>query len=86
MFTAADIQARLRQRPFTPIRFVTTTGQIYDIPHPDLVMVGRRFVVVGTPSVEDPSQAEQVNRVTMIHLTEIQDLPGTASPHNGPPG
>jgi hypothetical protein len=67
------------------MRIVTTTGQTYDVPHPELVLVARRFVMVGTPSAENPSQAEQITRVAMIHVTEIQDLPGSASSQNGPP-
>lgn len=86
MFTADDIQARLRERPFTPTRLVTTTGQTYDIYHPDLVLVARRFLIVGTPSQENPAHADQVTRVAIIHLTEMRDLPTpTPPPHNGPP-
>ncbi len=85
MFSADDIQARLRERPFRPARFVTTTGQIYDVYHPNLVLVGRRFLIVGTPSQENPSQAEQVTRVALIHVTEMRVLPIPAPPpHNGP--
>ena len=85
MFSADDIQARLRQQPFVPLRIVTTTGQTYDIHHPELMMVGRHFVFVGLPSKENPTQVEQVTRVAIIHLTEMQDLPTSAPSHDGPP-
>jgi hypothetical protein len=86
MFSADDIQTRLHERPFKPTRFVTTTGQTYDVFHPELVMVGRRFLIIGFPSTDNPTQAEQVTRVAMIHLTEMQDLPAVATPPtNGPP-
>lgn len=85
VFTADDVQARLREHPFTPVRIVTTTGQVYDIFHPDLVLVARRFLVVGTPSPENPAQADQVTRVALVHVTELRDLPPITPPAaNGP--
>jgi hypothetical protein len=75
MFTAVDIQARLRAQPFGPLQIVTSTGQTYDVYHPDLVLVGQRFLVIGLPSDENPSVAEQVTRVSLLHVTELQDLP-----------
>lgn len=47
MFTATDFRDRVRQQPFMPFRVVTTTGQTYDIYHPDLVMVGTRDLAIG---------------------------------------
>ena len=82
MFTADDIQARLRERPFAPLRIVTRTGQTYDIHHPELLMVGRRWLIVGMGSTENPTQADQVTRIAMLHVTEIQDLP-KSSPQTG---
>ena len=75
MFTADAIQARLWERPFGPLRIVTSTGQTYDIYHPDLVLVARRFLVIGLSSAENPSQADQVTRVSLLHVTDLQDLP-----------
>jgi hypothetical protein len=82
MFTPDDVQSRLREVPFRPVRVVTSTNQIYDIHHPDLVMVGRRFLIIGLPSTENPTQAEQVTRVAMVHVSELRDLPPIASAGN----
>ena len=76
MFSPDDIQARLRGRPFTPVRIVTSTGETYDLYHPDLAIVGRRFLMIGLPSIENPRQAEQVTRVANMHITEMHDLIG----------
>jgi hypothetical protein len=84
VFTPDDIKTRLRYQPFTPMRIVTTTGQTYDIYHPDLVWVGQRFLMVGSPSPEDPSIFDQVTRLALAHVTELRDLPRvTAPPSNG---
>jgi len=75
MFTADDIQRRVKTQPFRPLRIVTSSGQAYDITHPDLVMVGRRAVIVGTPGTENPSTFEVDNYVALMHITDLQDLP-----------
>lgn len=85
MFTADDIQARLHERPFIPMRLVTSSGQSYDIRHPDLVLVGRRFLIIGTASNENPAQIEAASRVAVLHVADLQDLPHSAPTEtNGP--
>ena len=85
MFSADDIQARLRERPFIPVRLVTSSGQSYDINHPDLVLVGRRFLIIGTASNDNPTQIEAASRVAVLHVADLQDLPRSAtSETNGP--
>jgi hypothetical protein len=85
-FTPNNIKDRLRRTPFTPLRILTTTGNAYDVFHPDLVWVGASYVIVGTPSEHDPSIFERENRVALVHICELQDLPPLAKPgSNGPP-
>jgi hypothetical protein len=83
MFTAEDIQARMRGRPFIPVRIVTSTGETYDVHHPDLVMTGRRFLMIGLPASDNPTVADQVTRVAMVHVAELRDLPIVSPPTNG---
>ena len=83
IFTPQDVRDRLRQRPFQPLRIVTTTGVTYDVYHPDLVFVGRRFIEVGIPAPEEPTFFDQVTRVALVHVTELRDLPSVI-PTNGP--
>jgi len=86
IFTHDDVQSRLRSQPFVPMRVVTTTGQTYDIFHPDLVMVGRRFLIVGTPTADIPTVFDSVTRIALVHVTELRDLPTLVPPvgTNGP--
>ena len=75
MFTAVDIQARLRVRPFLPVRFITSSGQAYEVTHPELVLVGRRFAIISVSSNEHPSQFETANQVAIMHISDLQDIP-----------
>ncbi|MGF1577884.1 MAG: hypothetical protein ACFCD0_00820 [Gemmataceae bacterium] len=80
MFTTEDLKNRVCQRPFRPFRVVTSTDQHYDVYHPDLVMVGRREMVIGYPSGDDPTSFEGLTRVAILHITEMQDLATPATP------
>jgi hypothetical protein len=40
MFTADHIYERMQDRPFKPLRIVTSSGESYDVYHPELVVVG----------------------------------------------
>jgi hypothetical protein len=75
MFRIEDIQARLQERPFVPLRIVTSSGQSYDITHPDLVLPGVRSLIIGIASNDNPTVFEQANRVALMHITDLQDLP-----------
>lgn len=82
MYTADDIYSRIKTQPFVPVRIATSDGQSFDVHHPDLVMVGRRFVLVGTANAESPAHADLVTRIAMIHVTALEDVPA-ASKHGG---
>lgn len=80
MFTPDEIEARVRGRPFVPVRITTSSGQSFDIYHPDLILIGRRSVEVGTASSENPKHYEHVTRVAIMHITALEDLPSPVSP------
>jgi hypothetical protein len=82
MFSSDDIQKRLRQSPFIPVRIIISSGQTFDILHPDLVLVGRRDITIGIASTESPAQYEQTTRVPITHVTALDDLPTAISAGN----
>jgi len=79
MFVAADIRDRVKGKPFVPMRIVTSTGQAFDIMHPDLIMVGKRFLEIGVGSNDEPDIFDSITRVAILHITAIQDLPAPSS-------
>ena len=82
MFNSDDIQRRLRQSPFIPVRIIISSGQTFDILHSDLVLVGRRDITIGMASSENPTQYEQTTRVPIMHVTALEDLPTAISAGN----
>ena len=85
MFTAESILRRLKEQPFVPVRIVTSSGQSYDVPHPDLVWIAPRWLLIGKPSNQNPDLIEGASRVAIMHISDMQDLPRTAPDTNGPP-
>ena len=77
MFNAQEIHARLSEKPFIPLRVFASSGQSYDITHPELVIVGVRALYIGVPSNDFPQFAETASRVAMLHITDLQELPQT---------
>lgn len=83
MLTANDIDARVRQRPFQPLRIVTSSGETYDVLHPDLILIGHRDISVGLLGTASPKYYDQIARIAIMHITAIHDLPVAAPPGNG---
>jgi hypothetical protein len=64
---------------------VASEGLRYDILHPDIVFVGRRDLMVGTPDPASPSIYERVVRVALVHIVALEDLPvAPPTSTNGP--
>jgi hypothetical protein len=86
MFTSEDLRARLKGKPFVPVRIVTSSGQSYDITHPDLVVIGKRDLFIGIPSNDNPDIYDASSRIAILHISDMQDIPRVSSPGtNGPP-
>lgn len=83
MYNAEELQARLREKPFRPMRIIVSEGLRFDIYHPDLVFVGRRDIMIGFAAGDNPSVYERVTRVAMAHIVALEDLPPVAISENG---
>jgi hypothetical protein len=75
MFTPDEIRERVAAMPFVPVLILTSGGPTYDVFHPDLIMIGRRSITVGTTSSDRSWQYEHVSRIAILHITAIEDLP-----------
>lgn len=83
MFTAEVVLARVRKQPFEPIRFVTSSGESYDVYHPEMVWVGRREIQVGTPTRQDPAVYERFASLSLLHLAAMERIPPKGKRANG---
>lgn len=64
----------IQVRPFQPFRVILSNGSTYDILHPDLVLPGRTFVMIGLPDNPNEAIAASSAMVSLIHIAEIVPL------------
>jgi hypothetical protein len=85
IMTHEELHRFARQQPFQPFRVVLTTGDTYDIRHPDLIMVGRRSAVLGLVKNPAATTYDLFFTVDLLHIVGVEELPPTPPPSaNGP--
>ena len=78
-----DLQAAARRQPFEPFRVTLTTGEAYDIRHPDLIMVGRRSAIIGIARNAEATVYDRTVKVDLLHIVGLEDLPSRRNRGNG---
>ena len=74
MFRAEDIQKRLHERPFKPFRIIGSEGLNFDVRHPDLVFVGRTYIIIGSPDKKTPTIFDQVTHLALVHIVALEEF------------
>ena len=64
----------VQEIPYSP----STEALLIDITHPDLVLIGRRALIVGTASTENPAHFDTANRIAILHISDLQDVAPSA--------
>jgi hypothetical protein len=77
-------EIRSRLRPFAPFRIFTTTGEIYDVRSPDLLLLGAGSVVIGIPAQPDGHIYDRTVQLSLLHIVKIEALQ-TPATGNGQP-
>lgn len=77
-----DIIEKLNQRPFESFRIHLSDGTIYNVRHPELVMVGVRSLVIGIAASESEFKdypQPLYGRYTTVALSHVVRLEPTQS-------
>lgn len=74
MINANDIRERIARKPFSPFRIRTSSGESYDVTHPDLIIVMKRLLVVGTPASNGDPDEERAHVLSVMHVTALETL------------
>jgi hypothetical protein len=76
-----DLIEILRQRPFQPFRIHVSDGTVYEVRHPEFVLVGRSRALVFLPSPgQAPPAFERYEAVALLHITRLELLESPAAP------
>jgi len=71
--TAATFRDLLRQRPFRPFRLVMSSGESYDVRHPEMAWVTKNDLLVGIDMAEDGTPAE-FRICPMFHVATAEPI------------
>ena len=81
---ADEMRDELRKRPFEPFRLCLTDGTVYEIRHPDLVMVGLQRLLVGVPAEGREGIFQRYDVVSLLHVVRLEPLQtGPSATTNG---
>jgi hypothetical protein len=71
--TVQAFRELLTQRPFQPFRLVMSSGQSYDVCHPEMAMLTKSDLLVGVDETDDGAPAE-FKICSLLHVSAIEPL------------
>ena len=80
--SATQLARILDIQPFPGFRLHLSDGTFHDIPHPELISIGLAVTTVYVPPAGSPPEADadQMVRVTNLHITKLVPLPAVPAP------
>jgi hypothetical protein len=71
---AEELAGLVRRQPFQPFRLHLTTGQTYDIRHPEFIWVHRQRVDVALDPDPNSGVIDRVEYLSQLHIVRAEDL------------
>jgi hypothetical protein len=68
----------LTRRPFQPVKVTLSSGQSYEIRHPETALLSRTDLLIGVDVADDGVPAE-FKILSLLHVTAIEPLAGKAA-------
>jgi hypothetical protein len=66
-----DLLTAIRRRPFVPFRMHVSDGSVFEIRHPELLLVGFASVIVGIPAQPEQSYYTRTEVVANSHIVRL---------------
>jgi hypothetical protein len=78
--TVQTFRDLLGRRPFQPFRLVMSSGQTYEVRHPEMALLTRTDILVGVDETDDGVPAN-FKICSLLHVTAVEPLiPAAAAP------
>lgn len=62
-----DLVKAIKQQPFVPVRLKLSNGTVYDIRHPDAILIEKRVAAI--------ADSGSIALVSLMHINEVAPLP-----------
>jgi hypothetical protein len=76
--TVQAFRELLSARPFKPFRLVMSSGQSYDIRHPEMALLTRSDLLVGIDEADDGVPAE-FKICSLLHVSAVEPINSPSS-------
>jgi hypothetical protein len=76
--TVQTFREMLARRPFQPVQVILSSGQTYEIRHPEMAMLTLTSLLVGVDVADDGVPAE-FKILSLLHVTAIEPIAGKAA-------
>jgi hypothetical protein len=76
--TVQTFRELLSQRPFRPFRLVMSSGESYEVRHPEMAMLTRADLLVGVGESEEGVPAE-FRICSLLHVATVEPVAAAAS-------
>ena len=78
-----DVERKLRGRPFTPFRMFLSDGAVYEVNHPELVLLGRRSLVLGLTGDPQAIHYDRAVDIDLLHIVRMENVEPRSVQGNG---
>ena len=68
----------LGRRPFQPVKLTLSSGQSFEICHPEMALLTRTSILIGTEVAEDGIPAE-FEIISLLHVASMEPVNGQAA-------
>jgi len=79
--TVQTFRELLSQRPFRPFRLLMSSGQSYDVRHPEMAMLTRSDLLVGVGE-SDEGVPTEFRICSLLHVATVEPISPGAAGHS----
>ena len=80
--SAAALKERLSRRPFDPFRVVLSSGDTYEVRHPEMALLLRNGIYLAQPDATD-ELPENAVWCSLLHVAAVEPVAAKAGPKGG---
>lgn len=71
--TLQTFRELMSQRPFKPFRLIMSSGNAYEVRHPEMAMLTKTDILVGTDAADDGVPAK-FKICSLLHVAAVEPL------------
>jgi hypothetical protein len=80
--SAANLKERLSRRPFDPFRVVLSSGDTYEVRHPEMALLLRNGIYIAVPEAAE-DLPENAVWCSLLHVAAVETITSSRRPGGG---